>query len=91
MIAIDQARIDAPDYPRSQEWWTGFVPVWVKATVHNDGTVTLEPSGDKYDYSSDDPCAIIHQHLSAAQQPSNEKSLAQWVRGLPRISVAIID
>ena len=91
MITIDQGRIDAPKFPRDQEWWQGFAPIWVKATVRDDGTVTLEPSGTQYDYSPGaDPLATIHRELSAAERKRYGKYLAQWVGRLPRISKAII-
>ncbi len=44
-VVIDQARISAPGFPHGPGWWSRFVPVWIKATVDGDGTVTLEPSG----------------------------------------------
>ena len=31
MITLDQARIDAPEFPRSPEWWAMFLPDWITA------------------------------------------------------------
>ena len=41
-VLIDQGRIDAPDFPRDQAWWTRFAPGWATATVRDDGTVTID-------------------------------------------------
>ena len=80
MITIDQAKIDAPKFPRSQEWWAGFVPMWVTATVRDDGTVALEVAPK--DHPSQTPGRVSRRKQAAA--------LAQWVERLPRIAVAIV-
>ena len=39
---IDQAAIDAPDFPRDLEWWKGFAPHgWSDVRMDEDGTVRL--------------------------------------------------
>lgn len=38
---IDQTLIDAPAFPRGQDWWTRFLPGWADATVRDDGTVVV--------------------------------------------------
>jgi hypothetical protein len=89
MITIDQAKIDAPKFPRSQEWWAGFAPVWIAAAVQPDGTVTLEPSGRMYDYANDSD-EIITVPLSPAARRRQEAAMARWVGNLPRLAVAIV-
>jgi len=86
MLIIDQARIGAPEFPRTQEWWSRFVPVWVRATVRDDGTVALEPSGDTYDYSGPDSSVIVHRELSAAERKRYAKHIVRYFGGFPRLS-----
>ena len=86
MITIEQARIDAPHYPRTQEWWQGFVPVWVTATVRDDNTVTLETNDQYYDSDGN----IAHR-APVCGRAKLDAALAQWVGRLPRLSVAIVN
>ena len=91
MIVIDQGRIDAPKFPRSAEWWREFVPEWAAVTVHDDGKVTLEPSGLTMRYTAErgiwwEPVA----GWSAAKRQRAEQSIARWIRSLPRLAVAIV-
>lgn len=86
MITIDQARIDAPHYPRSQEWWQGFVPVWVTATVRDDGTVTLEANDQYFDGDGK-----IARRRPVCGRRKLDEALTQWVSRLPRLSVAVIE
>ena len=44
-LVIDQADITAPGFPRSQEWWTRFIPQWITVEVQPAGTVTLDYNG----------------------------------------------
>lgn len=30
VIEIDQAALNAPQFPRTAQWWTGFLPVWFR-------------------------------------------------------------
>jgi len=41
-LVIDQADITAPKFPRSAEWWRGFMPAWISVDVREDGTVALD-------------------------------------------------
>jgi hypothetical protein len=90
-MIIDQSRINAPDFPRSQEWWRRFVPEWVTVTVRDDGTVTLEPSSLVMRYTAERGTWWEPGDLKAAALRHRAKSLAQWVGGLPRLSVAIVE
>jgi hypothetical protein len=44
-FAIDQALIDAPDFPRDHAWWQSFVAEWMGLEMLPDGTVLLTASG----------------------------------------------
>jgi hypothetical protein len=44
-LVIDQADIEAPGFPRPQEWWDRFMPLWVAVDVQDDGTVLLDYNG----------------------------------------------
>ncbi len=83
-IVIDQTKIDAPAFPRSQEWWTAFVPVWVTAAIQPDSTVLLEPNGRQM---GGDGVAVNGQ-LSAAGWRRREMALVRWVHNMPRLAVA---
>lgn len=91
MIVIDQAKIDAPDFPRPAEWWRRFVPGWVDVTVNDDGTVTLAASSFETRYTAGrgiwyDPDA----RLTAARQRRRDQALTGWVSGLRRLAVAVL-
>lgn len=93
MIIIEQARIDAPPglYPRSQQWWRRFLPEWVRVTVRDDGTETLEPSGLTMRYAAErgvwwEPTA----DQSAAACRRQDQALARWIGGIPRLAAAIV-
>lgn len=107
MITVDQRKIDnnavikgrriRGQFPRSQEWWSRFVGVGTTATVRDDGTVTLEPNGQFYDYVTwmSDPdhhgkdCPVAERTMTAAQKRKAEARLAQWLPALLR--AAIVD
>ena len=84
MITIDQARIDAPHFPRDQRWWDTFGPVWVTATVREDGTVTLETS-DCY-WTTD---GVIAHRTPVCGWKRLDQELTRWV-GRLRIGDAVI-
>ena len=90
MITIDQSKIDAPNFPRTREWWRGFCPEWVAVTVRDDGTVTLAPSDLHMRYSTSrgvwwelDGSPKLHRQT--------ERSLARWITGSPRLAVAVTE
>ena len=89
MIIIDQAKIDAPDFPRDQAWWDRFAPVWIAATVLDGGIVRLMPSGLTHDYSMPGN-PVVQRELSAAQIKRQRDAIARWVAGLPRIACAAV-
>jgi hypothetical protein len=83
-VVIDQSRIDAPDFPRSQEWWSRFIPMWADATVRDDGTVLLEASGRPHPSEGS-------QEVTADRARSQAGALDQWIRSVPRLAVAIVE
>lgn len=83
-VVIDQARIDAPDFPRSQEWWQAFVPsTWVTAAVRDDGTVALDVSGEAHPSQGPRPAAAVRRN--------QERALRRWITNLPRLAVAVVE
>jgi hypothetical protein len=85
-VIIDQAKIDNSlvrrgPFPRSQEWWTGFVPMWVTATVGPGGLVELAVA----------PPAHPSQTPGRASRRRQEEALERWVRRLPLIGPAIVE
>ena len=42
---IDQTKIDAPDFPRSLEWWKRFVPPWGLVVPGPGDSVRVKVSG----------------------------------------------
>lgn len=81
-ILIAQAKVDAPDYPRDQEWWTGFVPCWVTAEVRADGIVSLTYNGRTFD--GEPP------KLSAVEARHGFQVMERWLMRLKRLAVAVI-
>jgi hypothetical protein len=92
VITIDQRLIDAPAglYPRSAGWWRGFVPPWASVTVHDDGTVTLEPSGLHMRYTTGRG-VWWERDDSPKSYRATERSLTRWVVDNPRLAVAVIE
>lgn len=85
MITLDQTRIDAPDFPRGQDWWDYFLPVWIAATLDGD-LVRLEPSGKRH---AGPLSKIVDVPLTAAQRRRQEDL---YRRHLPaRLAVAIVE
>lgn len=84
-IIIDQDRIDAPDFPRSQEWWQRFVPIWVTATVRDDGAVLLEASAGHVFTRT----ATGRKPLAPAVRRRRAAAMVRWIRNLPWMSAAI--
>lgn len=88
-MLIDQAKIDAPKFPRSQEWWDRFTGVGTTATVHDDETVTLEANGEHYDYATwmadpghhDKPCPVAGpSRWTVRDRRRAGARLEKWVR-----------
>ena len=94
MITIDQAKINAPGFPRSQEWWTRFLPSWVTGTVNPDGTVTIEPSDQVTRYSPDRGlyCEPAPDKRAAATiRRHREQGIFKWLYRLPQLEPAIVE
>ncbi|MFJ4473204.1 hypothetical protein ACIP2X_37720 [Streptomyces sp. NPDC089424] len=53
-LFIDQALIQAPNFPRSLGWWQRRLPVWLDASVDDQGRVKVEPNGWCLDGSFED-------------------------------------
>jgi hypothetical protein len=91
MIVIDQGKIDAPDFPRGQDWWRRFTPPWVSVTVRDDGTVAMTHSGLVMRYAAKrgvwwepDP------DQSNAARRKRERTVANWIGHQSRLAVAIV-
>lgn len=83
MITIDQSRISAPDFPRSQEWWDRFLPGWVTGTVHPDGTLTIEPDSEAPPGQG--------RRQAAAVRRRRELAIMRWLQRLPQLEPAIVE
>lgn len=70
-LVIDQDDITAPDFPRSQDWWDRWVPLWITATVRDDGTVTLDVNGKHANGTRDE--------LTGAKLRRSRAVMAQWL------------
>lgn len=94
MITIDQAKIAAPDFPRSQEWWARFLPIWVTGTVNADGTVTIEPRSEVIRFT---PGRGMWWELAPTKaQAANvrrcrELAIMRWLHNLPPLEPAIVE
>jgi hypothetical protein len=53
-LFIDQTLIQAPNFPRSQKWWQQRLPVWLDASIDDQGRVKVEPNGWCLDGSFED-------------------------------------
>jgi len=74
-LVIDQADIEAPGFPRPQEWWGRFMPFWIAVDVQDDGTVTL-------DYNSWNPADLNDAkpgELTPAQLARGRFNMTRWV------------
>lgn len=94
MITLDQAKIDAPDFPRSQEWWTRFLPDWVTGTVQPDGTVTIEPRAEVVRYTRGR--GIWWEAAPTKAQRANvrrcrELAIMRWLYQLSPLEPAIVE
>lgn len=90
MVVIEQAKINAPNFPRSQEWWRRFVPEWADVTVSEDGTVTVAGCNRHMHYSTErgvwwGPA----EEWTAADHRRHERVVDDWVRRQPRLAVAV--
>lgn len=67
-LFIDQALIQAPNFPRSQEWWQQRLPVWLDASIDDQGRVKVEPNGWCLDGSFEQLSSSERRHeLTAAR------------------------
>jgi hypothetical protein len=80
VITIDQGKIDAPHFPRDQEWWDGFVPFWITVTVRPDGTVALDANcrhaAELDGTSHRDP---VTAGLTATVRRRRRAGMARWI------------
>jgi hypothetical protein len=92
VIVIDQAKIDAPNFPRSLEWWCRFAPVWADVAVHGDGTVTLTANDLEPFYTAEHGLWYTSpaEPPAAAQRRRRERSLEDWARRIPRLAAGIV-
>lgn len=47
VFEVDQARIDAPAFPRPLSWWLRFVPMWATTSEGPGGTIRVAVDGRK--------------------------------------------
>ena len=85
MLTIDQARIDAPEFPRSAEWWRRFVPEWADVTVYGDGTVTIGAVTEALPPRGPDRVA------AARRNRNREEAIVRWLLRLPQLEPAIVE
>lgn len=80
-LVIDQADITAPNFPRSEAWWRGFVPTnWITVDVREDGTVTLDARRERG--CRHDDGSPLDTPLTDAQFRRRRASVVQWARCL---------
>jgi hypothetical protein len=90
MIVIEQAKINAPDFPRDLEWWRRFVPEWADVTVNEDGTVTVTGRNVHLQYTAERGSWFgPNEKWTAADARRHERTVDSWVRRQPRLAVAI--
>lgn len=87
-VRIDQRRIDAPGatYPRSQEWWQRFVPIWVDVAIEADDIVVLRTN----DKSINGAAEIVTIPVTPAQRRRLDQSLERWIGNGP-LAAAVIE
>lgn len=80
MITIDQSKIDAPNFPRSAEWWDRFLPFWITASVRPDNTVVLDANtryaAELDGHRNTDPATA---GLTAAALKRRRAGMAKWI------------
>ena len=86
MIIIDQGKIDAPDFPRSLEWWRRFVPEWGHVAVTEDGgasLVTITVTGEAHPSQGRKRFSDVYRR--------QELCMLRWLHGLPQLEPAIVE
>ena len=83
MIVLDQARIDAPDFPRSAEWWQRFLPSYITAAHRDGGIVVLDVTGEAHPSQGRRPAALVRRNQYEA--------FLRWLHGLPQLEAAIVE
>lgn len=81
-LFVDQALIQAPNFPRSQEWWQQRLPVWLDASIDDQGRVKVEPNGWCLDGS--------FEELSPAERQRELKAARDYLAQRPHFAVALI-
>src|SRR5436305_1340383 len=83
VLVIDQAKIDAPDFPRSPEWWADFLPDWIIPEHRDGGILALDVSDQAHPSQGPRPPALVKRKRYLA--------MLSWLYGLPQIEPAIIE
>ena len=83
MITIDQARIAAPDFPRSPEWWQRFLPDYITAAHRDGGIVVLDVTGVAHPSQGPRPAALVRRN--------QYQGFLRWLHNLPQLEVAIVE
>ena len=80
-IVIDQSLIEAPNFPRSQEWWQRRLPSWLDASLDGEGRVIVEPNGWVLDGS--------FEELSPMERQRELTTAWAYLAGRPHFAVAM--
>ena len=83
MITLDQARIDAPNFPRSAEWWARFLPSYIVATFREGSLVDLDVTGEAHPSQGPRPPALVRRN--------QEMAFLRWLHNLPQLEAAIVE
>lgn len=83
MLTIDQSKIEAPNFPRSQEWWARFLPSYITASHRDGGIVVLDVTGEAHPSQGKRPAALVRRN--------QEQSFLRWLHGLPQLEAAIVE
>jgi hypothetical protein len=83
MLTLDQAKIGAPAFPRTQAWWDRFLPSFMTADVREDGTVVIDVTGQAHPSQG-----LRHP---AEVRRNQELALLRWLHNLPQLEPAIIE
>ena len=83
MMTIDQRKIAAPDFPRSAEWWTRFLPSYITGTLHAGDVITLDVTGVAHPSQGPRPAALVRRN--------QELAFLRWLHGLPQLEAGILE
>ena len=83
MITIDQARINAPDFPRTPEWWQRFLPGYITASHRDGGIVVLDVTGEAHPSQGPRPAALVRRN--------QYEGFLRWLHGLPQLEAGIVE